>query len=93
MAISRPRGNHIKPGFVLMVILALILFLMLCVASCNRNYGIKAMDDRQLIAPESYGAGEAPVENIGRQRSDERETLFRQLDEQMYQFTESREIK
>ena len=92
MTIFRPKGNHIKPKHVLLAMVVVILILVLYFASCNRNYGIKAMDDRRPITP-SYGAGEAPVENIGQQRSDERETLFRQLDEQMYRFMESCDIE
>lgn len=82
----QPHGNHIKVGHVLIAIATTILFLCMETGCVD----LTKTDETRLYDGDIYGG---PVENIGPQRSVQRDSLFRQLDKQVGSFLNPPDIE
>ena len=92
----RRRGNHIQAGQVLVVFLVALLVLLLYLTESSNKYHIADYDDAPaFVATESYGGVSTgrSVNDIGPQRSSQKEAQVRQLNQQMYRLLELTNIE
>lgn len=92
----RRRGNHIQASQVLLALLGALLVLLLYLTESSNKYHIADYDDAPAsVATESYGGVSAgrSVNDIGPQRSSQKEAQVRQLNQQMYRLLELTNIE
>ena len=92
----RRRGNHIQASQVLVALLGALLVLLLYLMESGSQYHIADYDDIPTpVATESYGGVSTgkSVNDIGPQRSSQKEAQIQQLNQQMYRSLELTNIE
>ena len=88
------RGNRVEPVHVMIVMLAIIVAIVIYSIRNGMQDGLDGEDDTVVYSSSpTYLAPEGPVEAVGMERTPEKESQVRRLNEYMIHFTGMRTIE